>query len=55
MSIAEFQNTILKRENESKRIDKFFPDFLEWSVSEGMKNSDWYLHHLDSELIETIE
>ena len=55
VSIAEFQNTILKRENESKRIDKFFPDFLEWSVSEGMKNSDWYLHHLDSELIETIE
>jgi LruC domain-containing protein len=55
VNITEFQNTILKRENESKRIDKFFPSFLEWSVSEGMKSSDWYLHHLDSEIIETTE
>jgi LruC domain-containing protein len=55
VDITEFQNTILKRENESKRIDKFFPDFLEWSVSDGMKSTDWYLHHLDSEIIETTE
>jgi LruC domain-containing protein len=55
VNITEFQNTILKRENESKRIDKFFPDFLEWSVSDGMKSTDWYLHHLDSEIIETTE
>ncbi len=55
VDIKEFQNTVLKRENESKRIDKFFPDFLEWSVSDGMKSADWYLHHLDSEVIETLE
>lgn len=55
VSISEFQNTILKRVNESKRIDVFFPDFLEWSISEGKKNSDWYLKHLDSEVIDTTE
>ena len=55
VSISEFQQTILKRENESKRIDVFFPGFLDWSISEGKKNSDWYLNHLDSEVIDTTE
>ena len=43
VNISVFENTILKRENESKRIDEFFPGFLEWSTSNGTKNQDWYL------------
>ena len=46
VSIDEFKETTLKRENESKRIDTFFPEFLEWSISEGMKNSSWYLNRI---------
>ena len=46
VSIDAFKNTTLKRENESKRIDTFFPEFLDWSISEGKKNSDWYLKHV---------
>ncbi len=49
VSIDVFRETILKRENESLRIDTFFPDFLEWSISDGKKNSDWYLKHLSAE------
>ena len=49
ISIDAFKNTTLKRENESKRIDTFFPEFLEWSISEGKKNSDWYLKHITTE------
>ena len=43
VNISVFENTILKRENESKRINEFFPGFLEWSTSNGTKNQDWYL------------
>ena len=39
-----FLDNILKRENESTPINHFFPEFLEWSVSDGKKNPDWYLH-----------
>lgn len=46
VSIDAFKNTTLKRGNESLRIDTFFPEFLEWSISEGKKNSDWYLKTL---------
>ena len=42
-NISVFENTILKRENESKRIDELFPGFLEWSTSKGTKNQDWYI------------
>ena len=49
VSIDAFKETVLKRENESKRIDTFFPEFLEWSISEGKKNSGWYLKHLTTE------
>ena len=41
--ISAFEETILKRENESISIDKFFPDFLDWSTSGGTTNLDWYL------------
>ena len=41
--ISAFEGTILKRENESRSIDQFFPSFLEWSKSQGEKNRDWYL------------
>ena len=44
VSIDAFKETTLKRENESKRIDTFFPGFLEWSISEGKHNSNWYLN-----------
>ena len=43
--IRVFEETILKRENESKSIDQFFPGFLEWSKSGGTTNQDWYLHY----------
>ena len=43
VNISVFEETILKRENESKRIDALFPGFLEWSTSKGTKNQDWYL------------
>jgi hypothetical protein len=52
VSIDKFKNTILKPENESKRIDTFFPEFLEWSISEGAKNTEWYLHEYQGEVIE---
>jgi len=42
-NISVFEETILKRENESKRIDELFPDFLKWSTSNGATNQDWYL------------
>ena len=41
--IDAFKETILKRENESKPIDQFFPGFLDWSTSGGTRNQDWYL------------
>ena len=43
VNISVFENTILKRENESKRIDELFPGFLEWSTSHGATNQDWYI------------
>ncbi len=42
-NISVFEETILKRANESKRIDELFPGFLEWSTSGGTKNQNWYL------------
>lgn len=42
-----FMDNILKRENESVPINTFFPGFLEWSVSDGKKNPDWYLHPIN--------
>jgi hypothetical protein len=49
VSIDAFKSTTLKLENESKRIDTFFPEFLEWSISEGKKSSDWYLKYSTTE------
>jgi len=42
-NISVFENTILKRENESICIDMLFPDFLDWSISKGTMNQDWYI------------
>ena len=42
-NISAFEETILKSENESKRIDELFPHFLDWSTSKGTTNQDWYL------------
>lgn len=41
--IDTFKETILKRENESIPIDQFFPGYLDWSISGGERNQDWYL------------
>ena len=41
--IKVFEETILKRENESVPIDQLFPGFLEWSTSGGTTNQDWYI------------
>ena len=41
--ISAFEETILKRTNESIPIDQFFPGFLDWSTSGGTTNQDWYL------------
>ena len=43
--ISAFEETILKHENESKPIDELFPHFLEWSISNGNTNRDWYLRY----------
>ena len=45
VTIEPFKNTILVRDNESKRIDEFFPDFIGWSTSNGSNNKDWYKHY----------
>lgn len=42
-NIEVFKETILNRDNESKRIDELFPGFLEWSTSHGTTHQDWYL------------
>jgi len=42
-NIEYFIDTILKRENESKNIDIFFPNFINWSTSHGRQCADWYL------------
>jgi len=44
VTVNVFKNTILKDENEKKPIDVFFPEFIEWSTSNGTKNKDWYKH-----------
>lgn len=43
-NISDFKNTVLKPENEGRRIDQFFPGFLDWSRSNGASNADWYLY-----------
>ena len=44
VDISNFMNTILLDENEGRRIDEFFPEFLNWSKSKGKNNTEWYLH-----------
>ena len=44
VKIESFFNTILKRENESKKISDIYKNFLDWSISKGEKNTDWYLY-----------
>ena len=50
VDVTPFKKTILvgsmdhKAGNESRPIDEFFPDFLEWSQSKGTKKKDWYKH-----------
>ena len=43
-SAEDFFDTILVTANESRPIDEFYPTFIQWSVSKGAKNTDWYLN-----------
>ena len=43
VNIDAFKDTILLRANESKMIDKLYPDFLDWSLSKGTEKPQWYL------------
>ena len=44
VTINNFRNTLLNRDNEKKRISDLYPRFLGWSTSNGEENADWYLH-----------
>ena len=48
VSVNVFKNTLLLRENESKPIDELYPFFLDWAVSKGATNKDWYLKPADN-------
>jgi LruC domain-containing protein len=39
----KFFNTILGSNAANKPIDTFYPTFIDWSVSKGENNKDWYL------------
>lgn len=43
VNIEAFKNTILLRDNESKKINDLYPNFLQWSISKGIERPDWYL------------
>ena len=43
VNIDAFKDTILLRANESKMIDKLYPDFLDWSLSKGTEKEQWHL------------
>lgn len=40
---SDFTETILNA-GENKPISTFYPEFLNWSTSNGVNNPDWYLH-----------
>ena len=42
VTVDNFKNTILAQENERVPIDKLYSGFLEWSVSKGTKQKNWY-------------
>ena len=44
VTVANFTNTILLRENEQMPISDIYPQFLQWSISKGTQNKDWYKH-----------
>lgn len=44
VKLEQFRSTLLDASKESVRIDEFFPTFVEWSKSNGLKNPDWYLN-----------
>lgn len=44
VTIDSFKPTILKKENESVRIDELYTEFLLWSTSKGTQNQEWYKH-----------
>ena len=43
VTLKNFENTLLLRENESVKIDELFPDFMKWVNSNGKEYTDWYL------------
>ncbi|UKK47454.1 LruC domain-containing protein [Prevotella sp. E9-3] len=44
VQLANFKETILKKDNERTKISDIYPTFLNWSQSKGNNNADWYLH-----------
>ena len=43
VSVKQFKNTLLNKNNESKPINELYPKFLKWSTSKGKDNKDWYM------------
>lgn len=44
VSLSNFEETLLKRENEKVKISDLYPYFLPWAESKGAEHADWYLH-----------
>lgn len=44
ITIDHFKETLLKPGNESVVINKLYPKFLQWTISQGTENTDWYVH-----------
>ena len=44
VTMDNFKNTLLKRENESTKISDLYPYFLPWVESKGNNYADWYLN-----------
>ena len=42
VTVEPFKSTILIRSNEASLINNLYPDFLEWSTSNGKKKKNWY-------------
>lgn len=44
VTMENFKETLLKRENEKVKISDLYPYFLPWAESKGAEHADWYLH-----------
>ena len=44
VTIDNFKETLLLRDNEKVKISDLYPYFLPWAESKGAEHADWYLH-----------